>query len=103
MRWQIRAFISQCEADRQSIAVQAEVKQIGFLIHHSLMPVVLKNGNDNPRRRISMHFIGGKVQDPPMLKTLPEGAHPFCGVERRKEDIGILSDFDLLAYERDGF
>jgi hypothetical protein len=61
----------------ESGAVPAEVKQGGFAIHHCLMPHrSLKNGTDNPRRGIAMHFMDAKVPDPPMLKTLPEGAAP---------------------------
>jgi hypothetical protein len=40
-----RAFISQCEAQGHSIAVKAEVKQVGFLTHQSLMPIILEEWN----------------------------------------------------------
>ena len=58
-------------------AVPAEVKPGGFAIHHCLMPHrSLKNLTDRPRRGLAMHFMDARLEDPPMLKLLPEGATP---------------------------
>jgi len=55
----------------------AEVKCGGFAIHHCLMPHrSLKNLTERPRRGLAMHFMDAKVEDPPMLRILPEGATP---------------------------